>query len=206
MEQPPRTSPEPATVPPAAEQHNQEPSAVVPRIWVGSLSDYNNGHLHGAWLDAARDTEAIEADIQAMLAASPWTVRTGEPVEEWGIFDFENFGRCRIDQHEDLDWISAVATGIQQHGLAFAAWADVVEEPTLLLDFDQTYRGHYDSLHSYIEQLINDLGYDRILDEALPAELRPWIKIDITATANDLLRSDLHAIPADNGGVWIFRG
>jgi antirestriction protein len=42
-----------------------------PQIWAASLADYNDGTLHGAWLDAAREVEAIETDIQAMLAASP---------------------------------------------------------------------------------------------------------------------------------------
>jgi antirestriction protein len=172
---------------------------------VGSLSDYNNGVLHGTWMDAAREPEQIQADIQTMLASSPWTARTGEPAEEWGIFDYDNFGACRIDQHEDLDWISAVAKGIAAHGLAFAAWADVVEEPALLPDFGAAYLGHYDSLHAYVEQLINDLGYDKLLDQAVPPSLRPYVKIDIAATALDL-GQDLHVLEAAEGGVWIFRG
>ncbi len=183
----------------------EQPPIAPPRIWVGSLSDYNNGQLYGAWIDAAREPQAIEADIQAMLAGSPWTARTGEPAEEWGVLDFDNFGACRIDQHETLDWISAVARGIAQHGLAFAAWADVVEEPALLAGFDEAYLGHYDSLHTYVEQLINDLGYDELLDRVVPTSLRPYVKIDIAATAQDL-GTDLHALPATEGGVWIFRG
>ena len=57
------------------EQHDTTP----PQIWVGSLSDYNNGILHGVWMDAAREADVIQADIDAMLASSPWTTRTGEP-------------------------------------------------------------------------------------------------------------------------------
>lgn len=190
---------------PGPEQHEQV--TPPPRIWVGSLSDYNNGVLHGAWMDAAREPSEIQADIDTMLAASPWTSRTGEPTEEWGVFDFDNFGACRIDQHENLDWISAVAKGIQQHGLAFAAWADVVEEPTLLAGFDEAYQGHYDSVTAYVEQLINDLGYDELLDRVVPTTLRPYVKIDAAATARDLLfGGDLHALAATEGGVWIFRG
>lgn len=206
-EHPPQPAP-PAEAPgspvePQPEQHEQQ-TIPPPRIWVGSLADYNNGVLHGAWMDAAREPEQIQAGIQTMLADSPWTARTGEPAEEWGIFDYDNFGACRIDQHEDLDWISAVAKGITQHGLAFAAWAEVVEEPALLPDFDAAYLGHYDSLHAYVEQLINDLGYDQILDQAVPPSLRPYVKIDIAATALDL-GQDLHVLEAAEGGVWIFR-
>jgi antirestriction protein len=194
------------SAPPEPEEHEHEPTP-PPRIWVGSLSDYNNGILHGAWMNASRDPEEIRADIASMLAASPWTARTGEPAEEWGVFDTDNFGGCRIDQHEDLDWISGVAQGIKQHGLAFAAWADVVEEPTRLLEFDEAYQGHYDSLTAYVEQLINDLGYDELLDRVVPTSLRPYVKIDVAATARDLLfGGDLHALEATEGGVWIFRG
>ncbi|WP_408655240.1 antirestriction protein ArdA [Jatrophihabitans sp.] len=170
---------------------------------MGSLADYNDGLLHGAWIEAAREPEQIEADIQAVLAASPWTARTGEPAEEWGIFDFDNFGACRLDQHEDLAWVSGVARGIAAHGLAFAAWADIAEDRELLADFDEAYIGQYDSLHAYVEQLINDLGYDQLLDRVVPPSLRPYVKIDLAATAQDL-DADLHTVEAAEGGVWLF--
>jgi len=52
------------------------------RIYVASLSDYNAGRLHGAWIDATQDADEIEAEVQEMLAASP------EPIaEEWAIHD-----------------------------------------------------------------------------------------------------------------------
>jgi antirestriction protein len=190
--------------PAPAEQHEAEPT-VRPQIWVASLADYNNSIVHGTWIDATQDEAALRADIAAMLAASPLTAATGEPAEEWAIHVFQGFGALSIFEQEDLSWISRVAKGIQQHGLAFAAYADVMEDEALLDGFDGAYLGHYDSLHAYVEQLINELAYDRILDEAVPASLRPYVKIDISATADDLGR-DLHALPAPDGGVWIFRG
>lgn len=51
-----------------------------PLIYVASLADYNNGRLHGVWIRADSDPEAIGLAIQAMLAASP------EPrAEEWAV-------------------------------------------------------------------------------------------------------------------------
>jgi len=38
------------------------------RIYVACLSSYNNGKLHGAWIDAYQEPEAITADVQKMLA------------------------------------------------------------------------------------------------------------------------------------------
>ena len=188
----------------SAEQQERKPT-ITPRIWVGSLSDYNNSVPHGAWLDAAREPEELEADIHTMLASSPWAARTGEPAEEWEVRDTENFGDCNFRGLTDLHLISRIGKGIAAHGLAFAAWACHVEHEELLDDFDDAYLGHYDNLHSYIEQLINDLGYGRAVDEALPASIRPYVKIDITATAHDLvLGGDIFTLPATDGGVWVF--
>ena len=200
-----RHTPAPKPQQPNAEQHEAEPTP-QPQIWVGSLADYNNGVLHGAWVDAARDPDEIQADINTMLAASPWTARTGEPAEEWAIHDYDGFGPLRIDEHENLGWISRVAKGIAEHGLAFAAYADVMQAEELLASFDKAYQGHYDSLTAYVEQLINELGYDELLDRVVPTSLRPYVKINVAATARDLLRGDLHVLPATEGGVWIFRG
>ena len=202
-EQPTNSEQGPPSQPSPAERHEAD-IVVPPQIWVASLADYNNGTLHGVWLNAARDEAELHADISTMLAASPLTAATGEPAEEWAIFDYDGFTPLRIDEHENLRWISRVAKGITEHGPAFAAYADVVEEEELLDGFDVAYLGHYDSVHAYVEQLVNDLGYDRILDEHLPATVRPYVKIDISATAADLLR-DLHALPAADGGVWIFK-
>jgi antirestriction protein len=203
---PPEADTSPAAPPPDAELHEDE-STNRPRIWAGSLADYNNGILHGAWIDAAHDPEEIRTDIDAMLAASPWTARTGEPAEEWGVFDTDNFGACRIGQHEDLDWISAVARGIAEHGPAFAAWVDVMEEPDFLSEFETAYLGEYDSLEAYAEELIDELGYDELLDRVVPPSLRPYVQINIAGFAQDMwLNGEVHIYHRPGGGVWIFHG
>jgi antirestriction protein len=189
---------------PDSEQREQDQTE-TPRIWVGSLSDYNNGILHGAWMDAAREPDEIQADIATMLAGSPWTARTGEPAEEWGVFDTDNFGACRIAQHEGLDWISAVAKGIAQHGLAFAAWADVMEDPELLPGFEEAYLGEYDSLEAYAEHLIDELGYDELLDRVVPPALRPYVEFNTAGYAQDMwLNGEINVYYRSGGGVWIF--
>jgi antirestriction protein len=42
------------------------------RIYAACLASYNNGCLHGAWIDADQDVESIRAEIDAMLRASPY--------------------------------------------------------------------------------------------------------------------------------------
>ena len=43
----------------------------TPRIYVACFAAYNNGYLHGAWIDATQGEWGIWDDIQKMLAASP---------------------------------------------------------------------------------------------------------------------------------------
>lgn len=41
------------------------------RIYVACLAAYNNGHLHGCWIDACQDKDAVWNDIKSMLKDSP---------------------------------------------------------------------------------------------------------------------------------------
>src|SRR6201993_5364642 len=93
----------------------EAPTQPSPAIYVASLADYNNGILHGVWIEAARDPADIKADIDAMLAQSR------EPhAEEYAIFDYDQFGRCQIHEHDSIDLVARIARGIQEHGYAFS--------------------------------------------------------------------------------------
>lgn len=176
-----------------------------PSIWVGSWLDYNNGVLHGQWITADRDDAELWTDIQAMLAGSPTARATGEVAEDWGIFDHENFGGLRIGEQETVSWVAAVARGIATHGLAFAVWAEVMDDAELLGGFEDSYLGHYESVEQYAEQVIADHDLDTLLDQVLPPSFRPYVRIDSAAMARDWQMSgELYAAPADDGGVWLF--
>jgi antirestriction protein len=177
-----------------------------PQLWVGSWLDYNNGILHGQWIDAARTSEDLWTDIRAMLAASPTARRHGEIAEEWGIFDHEHFGPLHVGEQADVGYLTAVARGIAEHGAAFAAWADHVGDDRERLDkFEDAFLGTYDSLTAYVEQLIDDLGYQELIDAALPDSLRPYVRFNAKALAHDMrLSGEIVAEPAPNGSVWIF--
>lgn len=41
------------------------------RIYVACLASYNAGILHGRWIDASSDPDAMQGEIDAMLCASP---------------------------------------------------------------------------------------------------------------------------------------
>lgn len=63
------------------------------RIYVASLSDYNNGRLEGKWLDLADYSDASELmeAIQEMLDALTEKYKSvdGEVREEWAVHDYE---------------------------------------------------------------------------------------------------------------------
>jgi antirestriction protein len=41
------------------------------RIYVACLASYNNGRLHGDWIDASTDADAMQEEVNAMLRKSP---------------------------------------------------------------------------------------------------------------------------------------
>lgn len=110
-----------------------------PRIYAACLAAYNNGRLHGAWIDCdGRDGDAIRQEIAEMLAKSPYPnvqrVRCtdcdhiqgyiandtcdecggdlSEPfasAEEWAIHDHEGFAGLITSEWPDLDEVAAMA-------------------------------------------------------------------------------------------------
>ena len=61
--------------------------ATEPKIYVADLAAYNNGILHGVWIDACKDIDTIWDDIHKILENSPLAGS-----EEWAIHDYEGFG------------------------------------------------------------------------------------------------------------------
>ena len=88
-----------------------------PRIYVASLSDYNAGRLHGRWIDATQGVDAVQEEVNAMLAESREAV-----AEEWAIHDYDEFAGVRLGEWEDLARVCELAAALVAHGPAFAAW------------------------------------------------------------------------------------
>ena len=81
----------------------------TPRIYVACLAAYNNGKLHGAWIDANQDAEDLQKAVQKMLSQSP------EPgAEEWAIHDYEAFDGVEIHESESFETVSALARFIEE--------------------------------------------------------------------------------------------
>lgn len=178
-----------------------------PRIYAASLSDYNDGILHGAWLDAAVEPNELHEGIAAMLAASPTATKTGQPAEEWAIHDFEEFGPLRLGEYQSVEWTTAVARGIAEHGPAFAAWASQVDsDQDRLGQFEKCYLGEWESVEAYAESFLEDIGATAAVSK-LDDWLQGYIDLDVAGFARDLeLGGDITAVEKSDGGVWVFDG
>jgi antirestriction protein len=179
----------------------KEPRTITPRIYVASLSDYNNGELHGAWIDAAQDVEELEETVERLLAESrqPYA-------EEFAIFDYEDFGPFRIHEYESLSNVARLAQGIAEHGVAFAHFASIVEstDEDRLRHFDEAYAGHYEDLAEYGETVIEGCGFTETLDEAVPELLAPYVRVDAEAFARDMEMGGMIGTSPGDGGIYVF--
>lgn len=159
----------------AQSQSEQVSTDTNPRIYVACLAAYNNGKLHGRWIDAAQDAKAIRAEISQMLESSP------EPMaEEWAIHDYEGFGEYRLSESEDIEEVAAMAAQIVEHGepyLAALALSSNRAEADALMD---EYCGQFNSDEAFAEQLLED-------GDLLPKDLPAWIHIDWAWTAKEIM-------------------
>jgi len=174
---------------------------VQPQVWIGSLADYNAGILTGDWVDAATSADELETAARQIVAGSET-----QDAEEWAIFDYEGFGDWKIGEHEGFEVVSAVARGITEHGLAFAAWASIHDaEPDMLESFVDRYLGAYDSPKDWAETVMDDMGVPELLAAALPSQLQSYASIDTERWVRDAwLGGEVVIVNKPDGGVWVF--
>lgn len=81
------------------------------RIYVACLASYNNGILHGAWIDACQDESDIWEEVKAMLAAS-----SIQGAEEWAIHDYEGFEGIELSEYSSFESVAELAAFVEEHG------------------------------------------------------------------------------------------
>ncbi|WP_420346515.1 antirestriction protein ArdA [Pelagibius sp.] len=124
----------------------------TPRIYAACLAAYNNGRLHGRWIDVTQDPEDIQAEIAQMLAASPIP-----GAEEWAIHDYEGFEGARLEEYSGIEKTHALALFIVEHG---KLGAKVLEQ--FGGDLDDTkaafeeYAGEHRSLADFAQELTEE--------------------------------------------------
>lgn len=168
---------------------------VQPRIYVACLAAYNNGILHGTWMDAAREPQALQDDVRYMLATSPIA-----GAREWAIHDNEGFGSLRIEEYTGLDRISELGSFIAEHDELGAALLDHfsgdMDEAQEAID--DRYMGSYASLADYMQELTEQTI-------SIPHALRYYI--DYEAMAHDAeLNGDAFTVRTAWDAVHVFAG
>tara|TARA_R110002124_G_scaffold283784_3_gene460206 strand:+ start:71 stop:637 length:567 start_codon:yes stop_codon:yes gene_type:complete len=158
-------------------------SGGYPRIYVACLAAYNNGRLHGAWIEATTP-EAVMAEVSAMLAASP------EPdAEEWAIHDHEGFEGAHLSEYASFQTVCDLAEFITQHGSLgaklYREFGDDLEQARAAFE---DYAGEYRSAADFVEELTRDSGTE------IPTALAYYI--DWQALARDM---------AMNGEIMVFQ-
>lgn len=166
-----------------------------PRIYVACLAAYNNGILHGAWIDAGGDAWAMWDGISRMLAASPIA-----GAEEWAIHDHEGFHGIRLSKHAGIERVAELAAFLEDHGRLGAELhdhfgGDLDEAREAMAD---RYFGCHASLGDYVQEVAEETT-------AIPESLRSYI--DWRAMARDAeLSGDLFTIQTAYNEVHVFAG
>ncbi|MFN4024169.1 MAG: antirestriction protein ArdA [Hyphomonas sp.] len=154
-----------------------------PRIYVACLAAYNNGCLHGRWIEATMPDE-IRGQVRAMLAASP------EPdAEEWAIHDYEGFEGAHLSEYASFETVCDLAGFIAEYGeLAARIYQHYGCDLEQARAAFEDYAGEYRSAADFAEELHNELG------TTMPESLSYYI--DWQALARDM---------ALNGEIIVFQ-
>lgn len=124
-----------------------------PRIYVACLAAYNNGCLHGAWIDADQGADEIMAEIAAMLARSPM-----KDAEEYAIHDYEGFEGVTIREYAGIESVARMAAFITEHGAVgaglLAQFIDDIDQAEAALQ--DCYHGQFASLADFMEEVTTE--------------------------------------------------
>lgn len=170
-----------------------------PKIYVADLAAYNNGVLHGAWIDlSGKDAGDVYEEIDAIIQSSPV-----EGAEEFAIHDYEGFGSYKVDEYDRIEDLVALAEAIEEHGDAFSAFLSYHGSyysgklDDALSDFQDAFRGEYQSEEAYAEEFLDSTGE---MSE-VPEWAQPYF--DMEKYARDMFMGDVYSIDTP-GGIYVF--
>ena len=161
------------------------------RIYVADLAAYNNGKLHGVWIDATQDISDIQEQINAMLAESPEGF-----AEEYAIHDYEGFGGYSVSEYEGIQSIHEIALFIEEYPKLAAELLNYFDLDDARKAIEENYSGCYKSLADYAEQLTEDTSQ-------IPENLAYYIDYERMGRDMDL-SGDIYTIETAYEEVHIF--
>ena len=123
-----------------------------PRIYVACLSSYNEGRLHGKWIDCSSDIDEMHGEIQSMLAESKSPF-----AEEWEIHDVDGISSHFV-LYNGLDGIAEVMQASENHDSdAIAAYISFFSEWDLK-HFEEAYAACVENVKEYAVDLFWELS------------------------------------------------
>ena len=137
------------------------------RIYMADLAAYNNGMLHGVWIDATDEPDTIQEQINTMLENSPIA-----GAEEYAIHDYEGFGGYAVSEDEGIQAVHEIACFIEEHGEIAAeliSHFSTLEEAQKAMEED--YQGEYASLSDYAQEITEETS-------EVPSHLEFYIDYD----------------------------
>lgn len=163
------------------------------RIYVADLAAYNNGKLHGVWIDATQDLDDIQGQINAMLAQSPEGF-----AEEYAIHDYEGFGGCSVSEYQGIQSVHEIACFIEEYpdlaGELLSHFGGSIDDARKAIE--ENYSGCYKSLADYAEELTEDISQ-------IPESLAYYI--DYERMGRDMeLSGDIYTIETAYDEVHVF--
>ncbi len=161
------------------------------RIYVACLAAYNNGILHGQWIDATQGKDYIWSVTKAMLKASPI-----KDAEEHAIHDYEGFEGANISEYEGFETVAEIAAFIEEHGVlggkVLEYYSDLESAKTALSNY---YAGEYKTVADFAEEITGETT-------EIPENLRFYI--DYEHMARDLEINDILALETGFEEIHIF--
>lgn len=161
------------------------------RIYVACLASYNNGILHGAWIDTCQDSDEIRSEVQAMLAAS-----SIENAEEWAIHDYEGFEGIELSEYSSFETVAELAAFVEERGelgaKVYANFSNLDDATTALEDH---YCGCYDSVSDFAEEITAETT-------VIPERLAFYI--DYEKMARDMEINDILVIETSHSEHHVF--
>jgi antirestriction protein len=146
-----------------------------PRIYVACLAAYNEGRLHGVWIEVGDDVEDVRAAVTAMLATSPAT-----GAEECAIHDHDGFGGAEVGEYMPLEAVVEIAEFLRERGsLGALVLAHVGGDLEAARGAFEEYRGVYPRLSDYFAELTEETL-------VIPEALRLYIDYDAMARDAEL--------------------
>jgi antirestriction protein len=135
-----------------------KPPNDTPRIYVASLSDYNEGRLEGKWIDIPADmtVEELREEIHAMLALCSTETHTAE---EFAIHDHEGFMGCTVSEYENLETVVKLGAFVAEHGALGAAVLQIERDIDQAVEcLRERQAGSGDSLSDWASSYLEETG------------------------------------------------